>query len=159
MNTITHPASVELVRTMMRDLPFPVKDLFIIGYSKQIGAQRDDAANPFRSLFALMNKLDEDLRTSDELFSAYSRKHNKAQGTPPRVAMRNAELDERIKSVICEIRAVLRPEHQGVLDCLAARQFFVAVSKVDFSLRQIRSTMAWNAAEFKRQQNRIGGAK
>ena len=125
MNTYTHSASVRFVRALMEELPFPVKDLFIDGYNREnAGTERIDNANPFRPLFSLMTKLDEDCEEAKRLNRIFERKHHRATGTPPCVERRNVELDEEIKTVICDMRQLLRPEHQGVLGGPASRQFF-----------------------------------
>ena len=160
MNTYTHPASVRFVRALMEELPFPVKDLFIDGYNREnAGTERIDNANPFRPLFSLMTKLDEDCEEAKRLNRIFERKHHRATGTPPCVERRNVELDEVIKTVIGNMRQLLRPEHQGVLSGLASRQFFVAVSDEDRNLRQIKLTLSWNEVEFRRQQIRKGGVR
>lgn len=160
MNTYTHPASVRFVRALMEELPFPVKDLFIDGYNREnAGTERIDNANPFRPLFSLMTKLDEDCEEAKRLNRIFERKHHRATGTPPCVERRNVELDEEIKTVICDMRQLLRPEHQGVLGGPASRQFFVAVSDEDRNHRQIKLTLSWNEVEFRRQQIRKGGVR
>ena len=160
MNTYTHPASVRFVRALMEELPFPVKDLFIDGYNREnAGTERIDNANPFRPLFSLMTKLDEDCEEAKRLNRIFERKHHRATGTPPCVERRNVKLDEEIKTVICDMRQLLRPEQQGVLGGAASRQFFVAVSDEDRNLRQIKLTLSWNEVEFRRQQIRKGGVR
>ena len=160
MNTYTHPASVRFVRALMEELPFPVKDLFIDGYIREsAGTERIDNANPFRPLFSLMGKLEEDCEEAKRLNGIFERKHHRATGTPPCVERRNVELDEEIKTVIGNMRQLLRPEHQGVLCGIPSRQFFVAVSDEDRNLRQIKLTLSWNEVEFRRQQSRKGGTR
>ena len=158
MNTSIESIERNLCKTLMEKLPFPAKETFLVAYNRGWGNRYEiDETNPFAGLLLMKWKLEKDNEKWGELEGVYSRKHNKAEGTPPPVERENEELESQIADIKHSIKAVLREEDQGIVEDIALRIFFNAVREVDQGLRQIQQTLEWNATKFRIQRTeRLG---
>ena len=153
MNTSIGSIERNLCKTLMEKLPFPAKETFLVAYNQGWANRYGiDESNPFAGLLLLKWKLEKDNEKWGELEGVYSRKHNKAEGTPPPVERENEELESQIADIKHGIKAVLREEDRGIVEDIALRLFFNAVREVDQGLRQIQLTLEWNATKFRIQR-------
>ena len=158
MNTSIESIEQRVCKTLMEKLPFPAKETFLVAYNRGWGNRLEvDESNPFAGLLLMKWKLEKDNEKWGELEGVYSRKHNKAEGTPPPVEQENEELETQIADIKHDIKAVLREEDQGIVEDIALRIFFSAVREVDLGLRHIQQTLEWNATKFRIQRTeRLG---
>ena len=100
MNTSIESVERNLCKTLMEKLPFPAKETFLVAYNRGWGNRYGiDESNPFAGLLLMKWKLEKDNKKWGELEGVYSRKHNKAEGTPPPVEQENEELETQIADI------------------------------------------------------------
>ena len=144
--------TAEAIDGLIRTLPRPAKDTFLIAFNQHethVGERFD--ANPFRRFFLLADALEEKERkigrfeckrgwTDPETGEIASRSANRVPATNP-------ELESEIAQVTEDFKAVLPPESHGILESRKVRQLFALARLYDRETRQIDDNLKWEVRE------------
>lgn len=147
-----HSVTVEAIDELIRTLPRPAKDTFLIAFNQhETHVGERFGANPFRRFFLLADALEEKERkigrfeckrgwTDPETGEIASRSANRVPATNP-------ELESEIAQVTEDFKAVLPPENHGILESRKVRQLFALARLYDRETRQIDDNLKWETRE------------
>ena len=144
--------TAEAIDGLIRTLPRPAKDTFLIAFNQHethVDERLD--ANPFRRFFLLTDGLEEKARkigrfeckrgwTDSETGKIAPRGANRVPATSP-------ELESEIAKVTEDFKVVLPPENHGILESRKVRQLFALARLYDRETRQIDDNLKWETRE------------